>query len=50
MRTEWEPLSRLSMMKADKVVTLGRCIVEGRLFKNKKYLKIFEFRRETNRV
>lgn len=36
--------------KRDIVVTLGRCIAEGRLFKKKKYLKIFEFRRETNRV
>lgn len=36
--------------KRDMVVTLGRSIAERRLFKKKKYLKIFELRRETNRI
>lgn len=52
MKTEWETLSRLLMIKRDERYVCNFRKIYGRrkMIKNETYLKIFELKREADRV
>lgn len=52
MKTEWETLSRLLMIKRDEryVCNFRKIYSRRKMIKNETYLKIFELKREADRV